>query len=119
MCDVRTSIFLFSLYMALSLNNCHANGLFSDPAHAMPSHLIENVKLIRNGIGNMSDYKGQTCNVEVTLSDDGFIKVVTIDKINELCKKAYAAVWSLAKLSMPVDKSEVSKYKKFTVVLTP
>lgn len=79
---------------------------------------VKATKLIQERLGDLKDYQGLECHLQITLSPLGKVTYLKSDDDNILCEKTADKIWSLT-FEMPSNHVERQKMRQMNLFIFP
>ncbi|QCG47184.1 cell envelope integrity TolA C-terminal domain-containing protein [Aeromonas schubertii] len=77
------------------------------------------IELVGDAMGDVKHLKKMQCNIQFFLSREGQVEHVDMDSQNELCRKAFNAIWSVGDFPMPDDIVKADRLRQINLHLSP
>ena len=79
---------------------------------------VKATKLIQERLGDLKDYQGLECHLQITLSPLGKVTYLKSEDDNILCEKTADKIWSLT-FEMPSNHVERQKMRQMNIFIFP
>ncbi len=94
-------------------------GLFVNEPTVITQYSSVYMRLLSEGMGDLSAYRGSECALNMHLSDKGLVERVEMQSQSKLCRVAFNAIWEIAFFPLPADKQDADKLRDMKLLVSP
>ncbi|WP_060988176.1 cell envelope integrity TolA C-terminal domain-containing protein [Photobacterium leiognathi] len=94
-------------------------GLFVNEPTVITQYSSVYMRLLSEGMGDLSAYRGSECALNMHLSDEGLVERVEMQSQSKLCRVVFNAIWEIAFFPLPADKQDAEKLRDVKLLVSP